>query len=702
MGKNKTDNHIFSLNENYRSSKEMIEDLNNFYIANDVRKKFVEGVEYEEIEAKKDYNFYIETNEGNLKKGLLWVKLPNDENKKYTTVNSIYEKTRDFVDFLKTNCKINNTNILYKDIAILVRSKDDAKGIKDQLEQKNIPVRIASDISIMETEEAKELFSILNAMLYPFTSNINSALASSIIGYNNPTYLLSDDKETEMEKLNAIKQTWQEKGIFAAIFQLLREFGLFSRLYNEGQTIKIQRQITNIIHLAEILSFYELNNMATPQDLLLWFQKKIATGDKSEGYELQMESEEEAIQIITIHKSKGLEFPVVLLPRTNFMPTRNNKDSFFSFRYSGDGNNGIWVYTKGKDDKDYGGYYQKTENEENKRLFYVALTRSKYFTVIFYYLPRGGDKSIYKKLDLPDENTPMIDLEELLASKKEATTTRTKPPKSKIDIRGFKGDLSLKWIVTSYSALDTHIYTPATQIKSEKYENDYDHFIFNTLEKGAATGSILHKIMEEVDFENMYLTESQKLKFKTALQLKDNEITYIDNLVEHILGAEYTDKFGNSFSLTEVENNVFKELEFYFSFKDFDKPKIEELIKRYNYFVKIDEIATKGVVHGFVDLLFMYNGKYYILDWKSNYLGDNLEYYQNQHLEDAMQENNYHLQYLLYSIALKRHLGNNFKEWFGGVFYVFMRGTRKGKNIGIYYNYPELDLLDNLDILLGK
>ena len=115
-----------------------------------------------------------------------------------------------------------------------------------------------------------------------------------------------------------------------------------------------------------------------------------------------------------------------------------------------------------------------------------------------------------------------------------------------------------------------------------------------------------------------------------------------------------------------------------------------------------------GIMNGLMDMFFEHNGKYYILDWKSNYLGDDLNDYTPDKLNEAMNENNYHLQYLIYTYAAKKFLefkikNFNYEEQFGGVIYFFLRGVREGSDKGIFTAKPSLSEINALDtILSGK
>ncbi|HLR37499.1 MAG TPA: hypothetical protein VK084_05615, partial [Chitinophagaceae bacterium] len=109
-----------------------------------------------------------------------------------------------------------------------------------------------------------------------------------------------------------------------------------------------------------------------------------------------------------------------------------------------------------------------------------------------------------------------------------------------------------------------------------------------------------------------------------------------------------------------------------------------------------------------IDLFFQYEGRYYILDWKSNYLGSQVEDYAPEYLEQAMTESNYHLQYLLYTYAAKKYLesrlreGFNYEKDFGGVLYLFLRGMREGKENGVFYTKPSVKQLEILEGIFEK
>ena len=134
---------------------------------------------------------------------------------------------------------------------------------------------------------------------------------------------------------------------------------------------------------------------------------------------------------------------------------------------------------------------------------------------------------------------------------------------------------------------------------------------------------------------------------------------------------------------------------------------LNEILKKHNYPVLAEaNHKLNGMMNGFIDLFFEQEGRYYILDWKSNYLGNTTEHYAKENVEQAMVESNYHLQYLIYTVAVHKFLKNrlpnyDYKQHFGGVIYLFLRGVRNDADqqmqTGVFTTKPELGFVEELD-----
>ena len=112
---------------------------------------------------------------------------------------------------------------------------------------------------------------------------------------------------------------------------------------------------------------------------------------------------------------------------------------------------------------------------------------------------------------------------------------------------------------------------------------------------------------------------------------------------------------------------------------------------------------SKGFMKGYMDMVFSHKGRFFLVDWKSNYLGNTVRYYDKSSMNSAMEKESYILQYHLYVLALHQYLrlktaGYNYKDYFGGVFYIFIRGVddSKTRGTGIFYDLPDISLINGL------
>jgi len=155
------------------------------------------------------------------------------------------------------------------------------------------------------------------------------------------------------------------------------------------------------------------------------------------------------------------------------------------------------------------------------------------------------------------------------------------------------------------------------------------------------------------------------------------------------------------------------EMEFYFPLNRIAPQKLQSVFKKHSGFDSRDELPERlgrlsfhpvaGFMKGYMDLVFRQRDRFYLVDWKSNYLGPSIESYGREALEGAMQQHFYILQYHLYVLALSQYLRMrnpdfNYTSDFGGVFYLFIRGidSRRGPEYGIYFDLPKSSLINAL------
>jgi exodeoxyribonuclease V beta subunit len=121
----------------------------------------------------------------------------------------------------------------------------------------------------------------------------------------------------------------------------------------------------------------------------------------------------------------------------------------------------------------------------------------------------------------------------------------------------------------------------------------------------------------------------------------------------------------------------------------------------------LSDVPVRGFVRGFIDMILEHQGRFWLIDWKSNYLGNERVDYDRQRLSQVMRREHYSLQYHLYTAALHRFLaarvpGYSYRDRFGGVLYVFLRGFDLDPRLGVFEDRPEQKTLDRLEKELGR
>jgi exodeoxyribonuclease V beta subunit len=694
--------NLYSMNQNYRSSASYIDAMNHFF------------------KPSPDFNtFHFEGKEQQI--NYINVESPAKGNTGSLTINeemasplSIYQSKNKgenngqlIIQIIKLlnnesyiiDAKGERKKVLPQDIGILVRSKSAGQEIKRLLAVHNIPAITINDGKVLQTEDAKFVLYLLEAIFEISTAAIHKALLSPFTLFTQEEILKLND-ELIISLFRNYKNTWETNGIYSAINQFIKDFDVQSNLL----TIKVngERILTNLLQISELLHKTQNAKNLTALELMNWLKRGIEgmeiSGDE---YEQRIENDEEAIKIVTIHASKGLEYNIV------FAPTLDLKDEsvhpLWSFRDPTDKDYFCaekWMLTDDQIE------LVKEQNEqENRRLIYVAITRAVYKCYIFkntYF----KNSSITKFIDkLKPEPHSTIEFAENEEESEEIFRYQT--------VDGFKKITNLapvnfsltqqNWRKMSYSMLRAS-HDVSVKPRSQNYEDEYGQFIFSKLKKGAKTGNMLHYI-----FENIHFNDASKWDhvIDNVLDLflpqqKEEYQPFINQMLTEVLNADISID-DDTFKLADV--NTYKcinEFEFDFDVNPFQPQSLASL--------STDEITIdvknfpeiEGLMNGKIDLFFEHKGKYYVLDWKSNYLGDELQDYNSERLGLAMNENNYHLQYLIYTLAVKKYLESrlenfNYKYQFGGVIYLYVRGMRANQNFGVYATKPTWKTLATLN-----
>jgi exodeoxyribonuclease V beta subunit len=711
--------HIYRMKTNHRSHPDMIRAMNYFFDPAPGSNFFhfdindIHRVEYEQVNAvvptKKPRLIYM----GEKPPPIQFV---FSKNKKQTAKNTA-AIVRALLDsnLYQLDYGDRKENIKPADIGIIVRVNTEGDQIKELLASMKIPAVTIRELRILQSEEAKEIYYFLIAALQLSRSSINRALLTKICGWKTEDIFTSDE-ENILERFRQYYDSWKEKGVYLMLRKWLSDNRLVSRLFDSQKPLQ-ERFVANCFQLIELLHTTEQKKSFSPEELIHWLKKGI-DGELNSGdeYVQRMESDAEAVNIVTVHKSKGLEYKIVILPYMD-LTVKNAKE--FRFR------NVDGVYYNAVSEMISNieiAMYRKQEEQENKRLLYVAVTRACTHCFIFTKpLPSSAKKgvipdsySVVRKTLLSFsademsskgigyESAPMYDPGNVYRTE----TTANGPAYTIVPKLALR---DLHWQVTSYSSLNPeHGYTLGRNQSTIDYPTELDYFIFKTLPRGRHIGNLLHLILEKIDFSDEknwnYLIEKA---VRTHIPLADVNFTEQLTLFIRQIVLSKIPYGENGFSLSEVHKKQrLNELEFDLPLKSFNTADFMQLPSEVP--LKMRSISElEGILNGKIDLFFEHKGVYYLLDWKSNYLGDSLKDYEPGNLYQSMEENNYFLQYHLYVLSVYRYLKTRKKEFsyerdFGGVAYVYMRGVRSGSSNGIYFHKPDPELILKMETLMLK
>lgn len=702
------------------------------------------------------------------------------------------------------------------DITILVNDAKENRFIQDALKKLSIQSVYFSDREsvlnsekndkITASEEATNIIYLMEAMCDNTNSpKVNRLLGSSLLRLSSEKFLdsiKSDKLDTEITLLRACRESWEKYGFITAFSQYIYQHDLLCTIL---ETDGGERSLSNYFQIAEIVQ--SVNSKVVGSNAqLLWFKELVLNnkGELSEDItKKHLESEQSLVKVMTIHKSKGLEFPIVFTPYESGFMALKSKDSAVYYdpdskkvSYALDRDNKI----KGKSVKDL---VEVAALQEQERLLYVALTRAKLANFISlpscislngktYQSPLKKLISIVSKDDSADSKGKPSKRATKKSKDKEVGIDTTKdvvvndPPKTQLkavenpdlfkkletveldecvelqnsisqegEVSSLdKGSVDNSFTVTSYSAITSgahnDMFSSSVDEKETSVEDgdsddskDKDLINFN-FAKGSTAGSFLHKIMEIVlakddvdktDKDSLYNFVNSQLKYDfyhlvsksgDDEDAKNEKIVALSSWLYDILNANLLPKAkdGDQVKLSNLKAlDCARELDYFLPCKDFKVRVLNGICHDfYESEVKAFEMLSvpelpdlkksnfKGYMNGSLDLVAKFDTetgpKFYMIDYKSNYLGNSFSQYTQQKILKSIFESRYDVQILFYSLALYRFLKTtlpnfSYEKDFGGVMYLYLRGMNSfdTKSPGQFYVKPSEALIDRLDRL---
>lgn len=693
-----------------------------------------------------------------------------------------------------------------KDCCVLVRDRNEADAIKQALTAQGVDSVFLARKSVFASQTALDLYAVLQALGEPGNDRLmRSALASELFSYDalELDQLFSHELHWQqlVEQFVHWQLQWQRHGLMMAVNLLLRHFDLAEKLvehYGDGQ-----RRLTDLRHLIELLQV-QSQLMPGQSQLLHWFKARIAEPDhNNEGQQIRLETEQNLVQIITQHTSKGLEFPLVFIPFASRF--RAVKEAIYH-----DSKQGL-VIDFLSDEK----HLALADHErlaEDIRLLYVALTRAVHYCfvgiwnnahpqrkqqsqllqtalgrVLFKADAQVSDHLIAQRLTTLQQSlhiaySPFSPLD---ATHPDKTSHSIAAPikQHQLDqtasldwqVANLSQPVKRQWRLTSYSAIssqqrhhefvapgfdegqdktnlpdiaanqqsptaadipDNTLAAPGTRADSavqadplkdsgeqdlaeqriikpaenlgENLLESLNQFTFN---RGPQAGSFLHGVLENIDFQ--HAAQLPKVITQQGQWYGIDEMWYpaLHHWLADVLQAPFTSEAEMaSLCLAQLgKAQVLVEMEFHLPLHAVQAQQFNQLLNRFqpqrqhNYLFE----QLNGMLKGYIDLTFVFDGKFYVADYKSNHLGSNIQDYTAKALEQGMSEHDYHLQAILYTLALHRWLGTKLADYrydthMGGAYYLFLRGmSSAAPGSGVFHVRPPQGLIENLDVLFA-
>ncbi|MDO3721390.1 exodeoxyribonuclease V subunit beta [Marinobacter sp. chi1] len=631
-----------------------------------------------------------------------------------------------------------------QDIAILVNNRNEAAAVRDALGRRRIKSVYLSDRdSVLRSREAQEVLCWLKAVAEPGQLSLaRAALATPTLArsWRDLDRLLTDEValEREIKRFEQYHHQWQTQGVLPMLRSLLMDFEVPAQLLQRADG---ERRLTDILHIAELLQQDSLQMDGEHALVHHYTQILRAADEEDEHRSLRLESDAGLVKVITVHKSKGLEYPLVFLPFGTAFRAESGSRAYVRFHDE----QGTLV-TAFDPSAELLARADRERLGEDIRKLYVALTRARHATWVGVAAIKDWTDSGLGYLIGGDNNKdqPLAQCLEPLVQPEPAIQLMPLPEPSHGEYTEQAPDAlgpaleSLRearedWWIASYSTIE---YTGLSgsgvvfggEVEDAESQNLREEGKVDNVDaqpaistysqhhfpRGAGAGTFLHELLEWCceqgfavvarDPENFRQYVTRRCTTRGWGEWADSLSQWMLELIQTPLPLDRTTD--TRAALTDL-GTVRPELEFWFESRNVSIRRLDQLATENTLDgadrPRAEENRFNGMVKGFIDLVFEHEGRYYVLDYKSNHLGEDDNAYTQQAMGQAILDKRYDLQYLLYLLALHRLLKDRLKDYsydehMGGAVYLFLRGYR-GPTSGAFVDKPPRQLIEALDTL---
>ncbi len=646
------------------------------------------------------------------------------------------------------------------DMAVLVRDGGEAESIRTALAKRGVrSVYLSDKESVFHSAEAADMLLWLKACAEPdVEGHLRAALATATLGLSWSLLERLNQEELYWEQhvlqFRGYRSIWRSQGVLPMLRRLINDFQVPARLLARPDG---ERALTNLLHLSELLQQAD-GELDGEQALVRYLAEQLLReGSGSDEQLVRLESDEDLVKVVTIHKSKGLEYPLVFLP---FAATcRAVAAGRPPYRYHDD--EGRLHIALDPDDE----VLARADRErlaEDLRLLYVALTRACYACWVGVAAVRYGNKrdndlhksalgyllsggapiapaavgSLLEQLRGGCEQIAVMPLptptDTMLLAPSEAAAlgaarTPTRPARE-------------HWWIASYSALalapeaqvddenaptsaqelaeapDTPVESTFSEVADEPAAEEPLYPLgdasVHRFPRGPGPGTFLHGLLEWAAVEGFAHVAANPELLQDTVARRCNRrgwthwIEPLTRWLQHLLTTPLRLPEAEPVTLAQLASYQ-AELEFWFEVRSTSTEALDRRVRA----LTLNGAARpplaagllNGMLKGFVDLVFEHQGRYYVADYKSNWLGEDDTAYSPQALRAAVLAKRYDLQYVLYILALHRLLkarlpDYDYDEHLGGAVYLFLRGIH-APGQGLHVERPPRELIEELDAM---
>ena len=646
------------------------------------------------------------------------------------------------------------------DVAVLVNTNREAADVQRALARRGIAAVCLHRASVFESDEAQDLLYLLRAAdstARPET--VRAALATPLFGWRMADLVALDEDETgwhrQVARFQAAHETWRTRSVLAMLEPVFQEAAPRVLSLEDGE-----RRMTNYLQLAELLAQAETETFGFA-GLIRWLAEQIAdprADADAETQQLRLESDDELVRIATVHRVKGLQYPIVFVP---FTPSLDARAPTRPWIYHDDAGR-AWLDFALADDRHKADAALEARAEA-LRLLYVALTRAEQACYFAWGAIKGAQNSALAWLlhagqgiepgniagpgsKLPDwltEGAVHAALTRWAEAAGDAVRVTAPPAPLAEGFRAAPGeppagaartDLPARredWSVFSFSRLvagGSHHPLPGGGAEDESVDELPEAVPLPALATiplmGPAFGTAVHQILEDAMpagwpapgdrfGDEQRATAARRLHGAGLVLGEGNARTaLLDNVCRLVARTLHTPLPDIGPLAALPGDRRLMEMEFFLALGGEPIEALLALLDAHGYAVTLaPERAAQtlsGLMQGFIDLTVEADGRYWVVDYKTNVLGPNVADYQGDALARAVRHGHYDLQYLIYLVALHRHLGRTLPDYdpaahLGGAQYLFLRGLDgTTADTGVYVDSPSPDFIAALDALFAN